>query len=109
MQRESCPPVKSLNYVIANSNPESVILGHRPIRWQSGVGKKNGARWSIVHLFSIRRSKKENYLQLILEELVHPGHLCGNAKIDCSVADFDDKTAADFWVDLESVSNSSVE
>jgi hypothetical protein len=64
---------------------------------------------SIVHWFSIRRRKKGNYLQLILEKLVHPGHFCGNAKVNCSVADLDDEAAADIWVDLKNVSNFSKE
>jgi hypothetical protein len=49
--------------------------------------------------------KRGNYLQLILKELVHPGHLRGNAKIDCSIADLDDETAADIRVDLKVVSD----
>lgn len=40
------------------------------------------------------------YLQSILEQLVHPGHLAGDGEIDGTVADFDNEAATDVWVDL---------
>lgn len=40
------------------------------------------------------------YLQGILEQLVHAGHLGGDGEIDGTVANLDDKTAADVGVDL---------
>lgn len=58
-----------------------------------------------MYISSLSDAKKGNYLQLILEELVHLRQFCGNAKIDGSVADLNDETAADIWVDLRSVSN----
>jgi hypothetical protein len=45
------------------------------------------------------------YLQSILEQLVHAGHLGGDGEIDGAVADFDNETATDvrvhFGDDLE--------
>lgn len=44
------------------------------------------------------------YLQSILEELVHPGHLGRNAEVDGTLTDLDDETTPDVWVDLEYMS-----
>jgi hypothetical protein len=40
------------------------------------------------------------YLQAVLEQLVHLGHLGGDGEVDGAVADLDDETAADIRVDL---------
>ena len=40
------------------------------------------------------------YLQSVLEELVHPGHLGGDGQIDGAVANLDDEAANDLGVDL---------
>ena len=40
------------------------------------------------------------YLQSVLEELVHLGHLGGNGQVDGAVADLDDESALDLRVDL---------
>ena len=40
------------------------------------------------------------YLQSILEQLVHAGHLSGDREIDGAVADFDNEAALNFRVDL---------
>lgn len=47
------------------------------------------------------------YLQCFLEQLVHLRHLGGNAEVDGAVADLDDETAADVWVDLNTCVNTS--
>jgi|TARA_R110002003_G_scaffold41_12_gene2930 hypothetical protein len=40
------------------------------------------------------------YLQSIFEELVHLGHLGRDGQIDGAVADLDNESSADLWVDL---------
>jgi len=40
------------------------------------------------------------YLQSVLEQLVHARHLGRDAEVDGTVADLDNKTTADVWVDL---------
>lgn len=40
------------------------------------------------------------YLQSVLEELVHLGHLGGDGQVDGAVADFNNKSTTDLGVDL---------
>lgn len=40
------------------------------------------------------------YLQRVLEQLVHPGHLRRDREIDGAVANLDDKSAADIGVNF---------
>lgn len=40
------------------------------------------------------------YLQSILEQLVHLGHLRRDRQVDGAVANLDNESAADLWVDL---------
>lgn len=40
------------------------------------------------------------YLQSVLEQLVHPGHLGGDGEVDGAVANLDDESTADVGVDL---------
>lgn len=44
--------------------------------------------------------RARDYLQSVLQELVHLGEPGGNAEVDGPVANFDDKTALDVGVDL---------
>ena len=41
------------------------------------------------------------YLQGILEELIHPSHPAGNAEVDGTVANLDNKATTNVRVDLE--------
>lgn len=56
--------------------------------------------WVLIVAWTCLRRIQSSSLQSLAKELVHAVHLGRDAEIDGSVADLDNKTAADIGVDL---------